>query len=93
MELNDLGRVNVRRCRICNQPIIATCDTTKGSKLMLFKTGRAADPITWHMMYPTVEEQDTLCHRCRYGNDPKVGKQSGPTIVPYDGIDGDYISN
>lgn len=93
MTLNELGRTATRRCRICNQPIIATCDRTKESELVLFKTGRAADPITTHMMYPTAEEQDDLCYRCRHRKDSKVGRQSGPTIVPFDKIDGNKISN
>lgn len=91
MKLNKFGRIEMRRCRICDQELIATCDRTKKSKLVLFKTGRAQDPITTHMMYPTAEEQDDLCHRCRQGNDSKVGKQSGPTIVPFDKIEGNKI--
>ncbi len=81
MTLNSLGRIETRRCRICNQPIITTCDRTKKSKLTLFETGRTADPITEHMMYPTAENPDDLCHRCKHGNDLKVGKQSGLSTI------------
>lgn len=92
MDMNNSGRIETRRCKICDQPIIATCDRTKESKLMLFETGRAADPITTHTMYPTAEEQDDLCFRCRRKGALKVGKQSGPRTVPFDKMEGNKIN-
>ncbi|MCK4420784.1 hypothetical protein KAW48_03220 [candidate division WOR-3 bacterium] len=92
MALDRLGRIEERRCRSCGQPIIATCDRTAQSYLTLFETGRAADPIAEHIMHPTAEKQNDLCHRCRWGNDPKVGRQNGLTIVPFDKIKGNKIN-
>ena len=53
---------NIRRCVICNQPIIVTCDKTKKSELVRFdgSTGSETKPqFMW--MYPTAKEQSNLC--------------------------------
>lgn len=64
MPLNKFGRVDVRRCRICNQPLIATCDRTAEPELVKVMTGRVAEPFAYHFMYSTAEKQSDLCFRC-----------------------------
>ena len=70
--------MNLPRCSICNQVLIATCDRTKPSQLVEFKgrDGTEAKPqFMW--LYPTAKEQSKLCPYCEDRLYPmKIGKES-----------------
>ena len=73
-----LMRCVLPRCRVCYQLLIATCDRNLPSKLVEF------EGIQWLktkpqkiMMFPTAEEQSTICPHCESLLHPlKVGKES-----------------
>lgn len=73
-----LLRCAVRRCRICCQPLIATCDRSKPSQLDKFKgreETKTKPQFMW--MFPTADEQSDLCGYCEGVLNPvKVGKES-----------------
>ena len=81
MKLNEFGRSKARRCRICDQELIATCDTTKPAELVEFETGRAGEPLIEHMFYPTAKTQSDLCFRCSRAGRLKPGKDSRLTMM------------
>lgn len=76
MKINKFGKIKTRRCKSCDQELIATCDTTKESEAVKFETGRAGEPLVNHMMYPTAEEQSELCFRCSRAGRLRAGKNS-----------------
>lgn len=86
MEINKFGRIKTRRCKSCDQELIATCNTTEESEVVKFKTGRAGEPLVTHMMFPTAETQSDLCFRCSRAGRLKPGKDSALTKLTMDSI-------
>lgn len=82
MRLDYLGRILQPRCKICDQPIFTSCDTEQQSQLVTMLTGRAKDPYTYHMEFPTSSTPETMCFRCKHLNDPKIGKCAKLQSIP-----------
>lgn len=62
------------RCRICNQPLIATCDETKPSKLTEFMgTSWLKTKPQFMWMFPTAKEQSDLCWYCQREEEGSYG--------------------
>jgi hypothetical protein len=76
--LEYLIRCELPRCRICNHPLIATCDRSKPSQLVHYKGREETKTKPQYMwVFPTAEEQSSLCPYCESKlHSIKVGKES-----------------
>lgn len=73
-----LIRCILPKCWKCGQLLLATCNRSKPSKLTEFMgTGWTEKKPQFTMLYPTAEEQSSLCPYCENKLYPaKIGKES-----------------